>query len=254
MFVAVLAAGCAGDGAGEGGDVGASRRASPTDPTSVETTTTTAAPTTTTVDPAVAAQQALEALTPQERAAFDLLVNPTTYPPPLGPRTAPPATLAPNPVFVLGDSVMLGAQDALPAALPGWTPVVDAQESRLPGRADDVVRARRGEIDRVAVVMLGHNSGPGEDHAANIRAVLSALAGVERVVWVTAAEWGPGQVEFNAALRALAPEHPELLVADWARLNTAHPEYSYDGLHLTPEGRQALAALVAGYVGPVPPA
>jgi lysophospholipase L1-like esterase len=306
------------------------------------TTTAPAPVTTTTVDRDEQARQAYAALSPQERAAFDLLAHPPQFPPPLAPRPDPgtppvaieivqlgadrlpvlgpdgtpklftvhvdhrrqfvtgadgqveitgegsivhddtgrpilftverdaagglvreffgnvklvplPPPPPRDPVFVLGDSVILGAQSDLPAALPGWTTIVDAQESRLTGRAAEVVDARRGEIDRVAVVMVGHNSGAGEDHATHIRRVLASLAGVERVVWVTAAEWGPGQVEFNAALREVAPEHPGLHVADWARYNAAFPAYTYDGLHLTPEGRAAMAALIAGYVGPVPP-
>jgi hypothetical protein len=165
----------------------------------------------------------------------------------------PPPRLR-NPAFVVGDSVILGAESALPDALLGWSTIVDAQESRLTGRTAEVVRSRRGEIGRVAVVMIGHNSGSGENHEASIRAVLAELAGVERVVWVTAAEWSPGQIEFNDALAAVAEsgEFPSLYVVDWALHNTAYPSYTYDGLHLTPEGREVLADVVAAYLGPAP--
>jgi hypothetical protein len=74
------------------------------------------------------------------------------------------------------------------------------------------------------------------------------------VVWLTAAEWSPGQVEFNDALTGIAAsgEFPNLHVADWSLHNTAYPSYTYDGLHLTPEGRDVLARLVATYLGPAP--
>lgn len=159
-----------------------------------------------------------------------------------------------NPLMVFGDSVILGAAANLPDLLPGWAVTVDAEESRLAGHADEVVRARRGEVGRAAVVMLGHNSGAAEDHAFHIREIMHALDGVERVVWVTAAEWGPGQIEWNDAVEAIAAsgEFPNMVVADWAPWNAAYPHYNYDGLHLTPEGRVELGQLVSGYLGPPP--
>jgi hypothetical protein len=159
-----------------------------------------------------------------------------------------------NPAFVLGDSVILGTAANLPASLPGWDITLDAQEGRLAGHAAGHLAERRGEIKRVAVVMLGHNSGAAEDHAFHIHNIMDALAGVERIVFVTAAEWGPGQVEWNTAVRDIAAsgQYPGMYVADWARVNGVHPEFSYDGLHLTPEGRAELGNLLYGYLGPPP--
>jgi hypothetical protein len=159
-----------------------------------------------------------------------------------------------NPVLVVGDSVILGAAANLPQLLPGWDVQVDAEEGRLAGHTASTIAAHRGDIRRAVVVMVGHNSGAGEDHAVHIRSIMRELEGVERVVWVTAAEWGPGQAEFNAAAHDIAAsgEFPNMVVADWALYNRAYPEYSYDGLHLTPNGRVELARLIHGFLGPAP--
>lgn len=163
----------------------------------------------------------------------------------------------PNRVLVVGDSVILGAQAQLRDGLVGWQTILDARESRLPGEGDDTVRAHR-DIGRVVVVMLGHNVGPGETHIANIRAVQQALDGIEivdRVIWVTAAEIGEGQLEWNEALRGFVAERRsagEVHLVDWALHNAANPGYTDDGLHLTGTGRAALADLLAAFVGPPP--
>ncbi len=166
----------------------------------------------------------------------------------------------PNRVLVVGDSVILGAEVQLRDGMVGWQTILDARESRLPGEGDDTVRAHL-DIGRAVVVMLGHNVGPGESHLANIQAVQQALDGIEivdRVIWVSAAEIGEGQLEWDEALRDFVAERqaaggdPELHLVDWALHNAANPGYTDDGLHLTGAGRSALAGLLASFVGPAP--
>jgi len=164
-----------------------------------------------------------------------------------------------NRLLAVGDSVLLGTQGTLPAATGRWQTLLDTRESRLPGEGDDVIRGH-GDIGRVVIVMLGHNVGPGELHRANIDAIQAALDArpvVDRVVWITAAEIGPAQLEWNDALRQFVGERrmggdAEAHLLDWALFNAAHPEYSDDGLHLTLEGRAVLTDLVAQFAGPAP--
>ena len=130
--------------------------------------------------------------------------------------------------------------------------MVDAEESRFEHEAPGILAARRGDIGRVVVVLIGHNSGAGYNHETWIRRMMDELGGVERVVWLTAAEWGPGPAEFNATLRRLAPEYPSIAIADWHALNAANPSFTFDGLHLLGPGQAAMADLVAAYVGPHP--
>jgi len=165
-----------------------------------------------------------------------------------------------NRVLAVGDSVLLGTQAELPASLLGWQTILDARESRLPGDGAAVIRGH-ADIGRVVIVMLGHNVGPGEDHRSRLNAIQAALDErpvVDRVVWVTAAEIGQGQLEWNEALRAFVAERREAgdlkaHLLDCSLYNAANPEYAEDdGLHLRGPGRQELASLLAQFVGPAP--
>lgn len=164
-----------------------------------------------------------------------------------------------NRLLAVGDSVLLGTQGTLPAATGRWQTLLDARESRLPGDGDNVIRGHR-DIGRVVIVMLGHNVGSGELHRANLDAIQAALDErpvVDRVLWVTAAEIGPAQLEWNEALRQFVTERrdggdTETHLLDWALFNAAHPEYSDDGLHLTLDGRAVLTDLLTRFVGPAP--
>jgi hypothetical protein len=186
--------------------------------------------------------------------------TPPPTPPPLGRVVFERRGVAPaNRVVAVGDSVLLGIQGNLPGAVPGWAPVLDAQESRLPGVGDDVILGRP-DLGRVLVVMLGHNVGPGEDYRVYLSSIQQAIDQrpvIDRVVWVTAAEIGGPQLAWNEALRAFVAERRaagdiESHLLDWALYNAANPGYSDDGLHLTLDGRAALAGLIAQFVGPSP--
>lgn len=72
----------------------------------------------------------------------------TVYRPPPLPDPSPPlSSPGDNRVYVLGDSVVLGAQTTLPAALVGWRTTFDAQESRLIDQGLEVLRARKVRYD-----------------------------------------------------------------------------------------------------------
>ncbi len=185
--------------------------------------------------------------------------TPTTAPPTT--TAAPPTTAAPAPagslspgartVYVLGDSVTLGAQSTLPSALAGWTVTVDAKESRRIDQGSSVVAARGGAMGRVLVVHLCTNWGGG-DYGAAAERLLGQLQDVERVVWVTCTPWLPAVARADEVIRSLPRSHPEVVVADWAAVS-ATPGYTYaDGLHLRPPGAAALAQVIADAVGPPP--
>lgn len=160
--------------------------------------------------------------------------------------TAGPAT-----IYVLGDSVTLGAKEQMPVALEGWNLTFDSKESRRIDQGTDIVVERKGAMGRVLVVHLCTNWGSGDYGAAADR-LMAQLVGVQRVVWVTCTPW-TGQVgEADAAIRALPDRYTNVVVADWAAISKT-PGYTYDDtLHLRTEGAAALAALVRSVVGPAP--
>lgn len=157
----------------------------------------------------------------------------------------------PNTIYVLGDSVTLGAQSQIPAALPSWKVTFDAKESRRIDQGDDLLAGRSSPIARVLVVHLCTNWGGGDFRAAAAK-LMNAAKGVERVVWVTCYPWLPAVDSANAVITALPSEYPNVLVVDWASAAKT-PGYTYDDhLHLKTPGAVALASLLSETVGPAP--
>ena len=191
-------------------------------------------------------------------------IAPTTTEAPTTTTTEPPTTIAPpaqlagsplapgaRTIYVLGDSVTLGAQSTVPKVFAGWDLTFDAKESRRIDQGTSIVQARGGAMGRVLVVHLCTNWGGG-DYSAAAAKLLNSLVGVERVVWVTCTPWLPAVGDADAAIKALPANYPSVVVADWAAVS-ATPGYTYsDGLHLKPDGATGLAFVIAGAVGPLP--
>jgi len=154
-------------------------------------------------------------------------------------------------VLVVGDSVILGAEVQVPAALAGWKVTFDAKESRRIQAGIALLKARKGPTPRVVVIHLCTNWAEA-GYAKQIDDTMAELEGVDRVVWVTCEPWRLEVAAANADIKAAADRYPNLVVADWAAL-AERPGYSYsDHLHLKTPGAVALAALVAEKVGPAP--
>ncbi len=169
---------------------------------------------------------------------------------------AKPATppITDNKVYVVGDSVLLGTVDTLPAAMHGWRVTMNCVESRRLPEAIPIIRANRSKMGSVVVIQMGNNYIAGEDgtFASQINTTMRILRRVPLVVWVTVAEKWTSRIGINNAIRAAAHRFANVRVADWAPIMAAHPSYAYDGLHLTPSGRLAMARLIAHVVGPPP--
>jgi hypothetical protein len=161
-----------------------------------------------------------------------------------------------NRVFVLGDSVLLGTEQTLPAALVGWQVTMDCVGSRRLPQGIEELQANRSRIGAVVVIQMGNNYIAGEDgtFASQIDQAMRVLAGVKLVVWVTVAEEWPSRVMINEAIRASASRWPNIRIADWAPIIAAHPDYAFppDMLHLSWAGRAAMAQLIASVVGRAP--
>ncbi len=219
--------------------------------------------------------------------ATDAPTTTTSLPPPLptpSPGIASPGT---NKLIVVGDSVILGAKAEVPQDLVGWDVTFDARESRFITNGLDVLKAHKNDADklaalaqadlekayadaglpapppppplsitdvlgRVAVIHLCTNYEKGGGFANQIDRIMDWLKDLDRVVWVTCAEWSSGPTEANQAIRDAGAHNPKIVVADWAAF-TITPGYTYnDHIHLQQPGRLELAKLVAAAVGPAP--
>ncbi|HUZ20177.1 MAG TPA: hypothetical protein VMU75_06385 [Acidimicrobiales bacterium] len=171
-----------------------------------------------------------------------------------GPATSTTTTLAPGPgivkghVTAIGDSVMVDYEADLQAAIPGID--VEAAVSRQWSAGIAEAEQLRAEHRLGATVVIGLGTN-GPITAADFDAMMSALAGVSKVVFVTVHVDQPWQDSVNAVLRAGVASHPGTVLADWTALADGNPGWLYsDGTHLPigGTGAQALATLVASKI------
>ncbi len=153
-------------------------------------------------------------------------------------------------LFVIGDSVLLGAQSAIAAREAGWHLTVYAQEGLSTLGAASVITAQKAAIGDLVIVALGNNdAGNPTTFGHRIDGVLQAIGPVRRVVWVNLRQFASWTPAMNQQLTAATGRWPNLVIADWSARATPNPGLVYgDGLHLTPAGQAAMAQLIAEQV------
>ena len=153
-------------------------------------------------------------------------------------------------VTAVGDSAMLGAVDVLQQEIPNLT-IVDARGSRQAPEAIGVLRQLRvsGELGDVVIVHIGNN---GFFAAEQFDEMMRSLEGTRKVlvVNVTVPD-GKSWVPNNEVLADGVRRYPDRAVlVDWYTASAGHPEYFWDGIHLTPRGARAYAdTIAAAYEG-----
>jgi len=153
-------------------------------------------------------------------------------------------------LFIIGDSVLLGAQSAIAAREAGWHLTVYAQEGLSTLGAASVITAQKAAIGDLVIVALGNNdAGDPTTFGHRIDGVLQAIGPVRRVVWVNLRQFARWTPAMNQQLTAATGRWPNLVIADWSARATPNPALVYgDGLHLTPAGQAAMAQLIAEQV------
>ena len=147
-----------------------------------------------------------------------------------------------RPITAVGDSVLLGARDALRAELPRVT--VDAAIGRQPVAIANRVRERI-KVDRLADILILQTGTNGPPDTQGFPDFLKELADLDRVVVTTVRSQVPWMDDSNDTIRRAAAGRANVVVADWARASVGHPEYlEADGTHLTPRGQEAYARLI----------
>jgi peptidoglycan/LPS O-acetylase OafA/YrhL len=148
-------------------------------------------------------------------------------------------------VTAIGDSVMLGAVDALQKDIPRLT-TIDARGSRQVPEATRILKhlSTSGKLGKVVIFHIGDNGAITDEEFDEVMNVLSDTRKV-LVVNTTVPDgyqWAPNN---NVLADGVARYPDKAVLVDWHARSAGHPEYFYDGLHLTPSGARAYAGLIA---------
>ncbi|MDP2290620.1 MAG: hypothetical protein Q8M22_05485 [Actinomycetota bacterium] len=178
---------------------------------------------------------------------------------PLTPDEQIGALVGGNRVIVIGDSVMASTAkrysgDMCAALVPlGWQVELDAETGRFIEFGHEVLDARLSAGWDASVILLGNNY---RDDQARYRDELERM--VQRlspnpVVLLTVSEFTPSRAQVNQVIFDLAEIYANVLIVDWGATTAADPTLTGgDGLHLSTEGRAALAQQVALALGTAP--
>ena len=184
---------------------------------------------------------------PATQIAPDPTTSVVTAAPPPPPTTAPPPATPAHlglPVTAVGDSVLIDIEPDLAALVPGAS--FDGAVSRPWDTGVSVLSGSRarGQLRPEVVVGLGINGGV---TPAQFDAMMRAVAGAKRVVFVTVRLPRSWQDQTNATLRDGVARYPGTAVlADWYTLSADQPSwFAPDGVHLQKPGAQAMASLIA---------
>jgi len=170
----------------------------------------------------------------------------TTTAPPTTTSTLPP--VVPARVTAIGDSVMLGAAETMKNTIGDTRLWFDAAESRQFSAGVDTIQALRdeGQLGDEVVVQLGTNGSINPD---DFDRMMGALKGVKKIVIVNAKVPRVWEDQVNEVLADGVKRYKNAVLVDWHAYASDHPEFFWDDqIHLRPEGAQAYAQLIAGYL------
>jgi len=167
--------------------------------------------------------------------------------------TAARGELAAHWVSAIGDSVMVGAIEALEQEIPSLG-LLNAQGSRQPTAAIDLLQRWRvaGYLGDAVVIHIGNN---GPVTAEQFDEMMGVLAGVPKVLIVSLTVppgvKDPVALSNNAVLTDGVQRYSNTALVDWHAASAGHPEYfsGEDNIHLSLQGAQAYAKLIAAHLG-----
>ncbi len=155
-------------------------------------------------------------------------------------------------VVLVGDSLAVGSDAPLRAALPGWRVTTDGHSGRPLAAGMALLGITPLPATRRALAFsLFTNDDPRHVDALEsaVRASLLRLGRRDCALWATIVRPRVRGVSYDAAnarLRSLADSDERLRIVSWAGAIKRHPEWlTRDRVHPTPEGYAARAALYA---------
>ena len=156
----------------------------------------------------------------------------------------------PHEVLVIGDSLAVGIESTLPAALPGWNVRTDGKIGRPLAEGMRILGAQ-GDAPAILAFSLFTNDDPRSTAALESAVRATATRDGGCAVWATVVRPPLNGVSYDAAntlLRKLGRElSPSLQIVDWNAAVAESPSLisSGDGVHATPQGYRTRAQLFA---------
>ncbi len=156
-----------------------------------------------------------------------------------------------TPVFIVGDSLTVGARPYLKAQLKSRVRkvTVDARVGRFSSQGIAKLRSRQARQARVWVVALGTNDGPSSSATrSNVRKVMRKAGPRRQVIWVNVVRPG-GYSRVNREFRRADAKYDNLTVIDWAKYIRQHRNYlGGDRVHLNNSGYRMRGKIIAQQV------
>ncbi len=153
-------------------------------------------------------------------------------------------------LLVVGDSLAVGSQAHVEAALPGWNVQHLARTSKP--TSDGVAEiTSRGNLPGVIAVSLGTNDDPSATGTfqGHVETVIDAAGPSRCVIWVNIVRPpynGVSYSGYNRVLANAAATVPNFFVVDWRAMVAGNPGFlAGDGVHATPSGYAARGRAIA---------
>jgi peptidoglycan/LPS O-acetylase OafA/YrhL len=179
-------------------------------------------------------------------ASTPVETNVTPSPTPPAQSSVAASVSVPLHITLIGDSVMVGAANALEQRLGATNYVeVDAHVGRQVSSAIADLRERRavGTLGDIVVLHVGTN---GSFRAWQFDELMTELANVRRVVFVNLKVPRTWEAADNQVIADGVARYPNTVLVDWYDVGNAHPEaFWQDRIHLRPEGARLYAQLIA---------
>jgi hypothetical protein len=149
----------------------------------------------------------------------------------------------PAPLSVIGDSVVLGARNAIEESVPGTS--IDASVSRFPGGFIGRVK-KLSKRDLLADVVAIHPGTNGVMPESMLRDLLDQLTSYPKVILINSSMPRSWERPNNAVIAKVAPDYPNVVVADWKSTSKDRPDFFVsDKVHLSKKGTEAFADLIS---------
>lgn len=146
-------------------------------------------------------------------------------------------------VFIIGDSVMLGASDYIKKYIPNS--YVDAKVGRQFDEIFNILSNDKISGYKKVIIALGNN---GYIRKSDLEEVLDKLQDKE-VYLVTVKVPKPWQNKVNSLFWQVASERPNVHVVDWYSVSKDNEDiFVSDKVHLNPKGAKFYASLIKDYL------